>query len=96
MTPKMLFEQLVALHAAHGEAHRGMLTALERNDLLALVQFSRTQGSLCTQQGALLAEYLAAAVAAMPDVDPAYRQRVTELARQLRDEHREAEKKAAG
>jgi hypothetical protein len=87
MTPTALLEQLVALHAEHDNAHRQMITALESQDLLGLVDACRRQGSLCTEQGALLAHYIAAAVSAMPDVDQAYRERIDLLARQLREEH---------
>lgn len=87
MASEVLLEQLVALHARHAEAHRRLLASLKSNDLLGLVEASRTQGSLCTEQGVLLADYVAAVVSGMPDVDPAYRDRVTQLARQLREGH---------
>jgi hypothetical protein len=96
MTPTALLEQLVALHAQHDDAHRRMVAALENQDLLGLVEASRRQGSLCTEQGALLAHYIAAAVSAMPDVDPAYRERIDDLARQLREEHGEPRTQKAG
>jgi hypothetical protein len=87
MTSAVLLEQLVALHAEHAAAHRQMVAALEANDLLGLVEASKRQGALCSEQGARLADYVATVVTAMPDIDPAYRQRVNELARHLREEH---------
>ncbi len=98
MTSAVLLEQLVALHEEHAGAHRQMVAALEANDLLGLVDASKRQGSLCSEQGALLADYVATVVTAMPDIDPAYRQRVVDLARQLREEREEHEtkKRSAG
>ena len=95
MTSAVLLEQLVALQEEHAGAHRQMVAALEANDLLGLVDASKRQGSLCSEQGALLADYVATVVTAMPDIDPAYRQRVVDLARQLRDEH-ETKQRTAG
>jgi hypothetical protein len=97
MTSQVLFEQLVALHAEHGDTHRRMLAALEANDLFGLVDASRRQGELCTEQSALLADYVAAVVTATPDLlAPADRERVSELARTLRDERRGARTQKAG
>jgi hypothetical protein len=96
MPSAALLEQLVALHAAHGEAHRRMLAALEANDMLGLVEANRRQGALCTEQGVLLAEYVAAIVTTMPQLDAADRERVQELARHLRKDHVTAGKAAAG
>lgn len=96
MTSNVLLEQLIALHEEHVQAHRRMISALERDDLLALIEASRRQGSLCTEQGALLADYVAGAMAQRPDVDPTDRERINALARQLREEHLEAQKKIAG
>lgn len=96
MTSKSLLDQLVALHAEHGEAHRRMVAALEADDLLGLVDASKQQGALCTEQGSLLADYIATAVAAMPGIDPEYRNRVTTLAKQLRAEHGDSQARRAG
>jgi hypothetical protein len=96
MTSKVLLDQLVALHAAHDAAHRRMVAALEADDLLALVDASRQQGALCTEQGSLLADYVATAVAAMPGIDPEYRNRVITLADQLRADHGESQARRAG
>jgi hypothetical protein len=96
MTPTVLLEQLVALYAEHSDAHQRMLAALQANDLMGLVEASMRQGALCSEQGALLGEYVAAALAAMPDIDAADRERVTQLARELRAPHRDPQAKAAG
>jgi hypothetical protein len=85
MTPAVLLEHLVALHAKHGEAHRRMVDAVQTNDLLGLVTASQQQGALCTEQGALLADYIATVVSAMPDIDASYREQINELALQLRE-----------
>ena len=87
MTPAELLEQLLTLQEEHAQAHRHMIAAVEANDLIGLVDASRRQGAICSDQGVLLAGYIATAVAAMPDVDPAYRERIDTLARQLRDDH---------
>lgn len=92
----MLREQLIILHAKRDDAQSRMVRALESNDLLGLVAASREQGAVCTEQGALLADYIAKRVSALPDVDPAYRERVNALARQLRDEHHAAGTKTTG
>jgi hypothetical protein len=96
MTPETLLDRLVALHAKHGEAHRRMVAALHANDLLALVSACREQGALCTEQGAVLADYVAARLAEMQDVDPVDRARVTDLANQLRDESQLRRHEGAG
>jgi hypothetical protein len=85
-TRAALLDQLVALHAEHGEAHRRMVDALHSDNLLALVEASRQQAAICTQQGDLLADYVAATVTAMPDIDAGYREQVRALAQQLRGE----------
>ena len=96
MTPETLLDRLVALHAKHGEAHRRMVAALQGNDLLALVSACREQGALCTEQGAVLADYVAARLAEMHEVDPVDRARVTDLANQLRDESQQPRHEGAG
>jgi hypothetical protein len=96
MTPTVLLEHLVALYAEHSDAHQRMLAALQANDLIGLVEASMRQGALCSEQGALLGEYVAAALAAMPDIDATDRERVTQLARELRAPHRDPQAKAAG
>jgi hypothetical protein len=85
MTPAVLLERIVALQADFSAAHLRVIDALEANDLRALVEASRHQGDLCTEQGALLAEYVAVAVTERLELTPAERDRVHELARQLRD-----------
>jgi len=96
MTRAVLLEHLVALHAQHGEAHRRMVDALSVDDLLGLVDASRRQSAICTEQGAILAGYIALTVAAMPGIDLAYRDRLNTLARQLREEHDQGTKAAGG
>jgi hypothetical protein len=97
MTPGFLLERIGALQVEFTTAHQRVVAALESNDLRALVEASRDQGALCTKQGSLLAEYVAVAVTDRLDLSPAERDRVLELARQLRDEaESEARTKAAG
>ena len=96
MNQRALLERLIALNADHGNAHRSMLAALDANDLIGLVQASRRQGDLCSEQGAMLATYIASVVSLMPDVDARYRERVDELVRQLRREHDERRTQKAG
>lgn len=96
MTSKVLRERLISLHAQHGEAHRRMMAALETDDLLALVQASREQGAICTEQGALLADYVAAVMVQFPDLDPADRERIDHLAGELRNAHLDDQKQKAG
>jgi hypothetical protein len=83
MTPADLVERIVALQLAFDDAHRRVLTALEANDLRGLVEAARDQGALCTEQGSVLAQYVAVAVTDRLDLSPADRARVHELARQL-------------
>jgi hypothetical protein len=87
MTPAMLRERIVALQSEFSDAHRRLIAALEVDDLRGLVEASRDQGTLCTRQGALLAEYVAAAAAEKLDLSASDRDRLQELARQLRGEN---------
>ena len=101
MTPAVLLERIVALQVAFVAVHRRVVDALEANDLRALVEASQEQGDLCTEQGALLAEYVAVAVTERLELSPAERDRVHELARQLRGDRDDrdqgdAQTKAAG
>jgi hypothetical protein len=97
MTPRELLERIVALQSDFDVAHRRVVSALETNDLRALVEASRAQGELCTQQGSLLAEYVAVAVTDTFELSPAERARVHELARRLRDDRDgDTQTKAAG
>jgi hypothetical protein len=96
MTPALLLERLVALHAEHSEAHRRMVDALKVDDLLALVEASRRQGDICTEQGAVLADYIAAKMTAMPGIDAADRDRLNTLLRQLREDHDKGLTKVSG
>jgi hypothetical protein len=83
MTPADLVERIVTLQSAFDDAHRRVLAALEANDLRGLVEAARDQGALCTEQGSVLAQYVAVAITDRLDLSPAERARVQELARQL-------------
>ena len=82
--PDWLVDKLIALHAMHGAEHRRLLMALDAGDLLGVVEASRKQGQICSEQGAVLASYVASVVAEMPDVDVGYRNKVELLAQRLR------------
>ncbi|MEO5824087.1 MAG: hypothetical protein ABIT71_26570 [Vicinamibacteraceae bacterium] len=96
MTSAELLKELVGLHARSTDAQRRMVNALEADDLLGLVEASQAQGALCTEQGALLADYVATVMTNMPDLDPTHRERITYLASQFREDHLDAKKKGAG
>lgn len=97
MKAAALLERIVALQAGFDDAHRRVVLALQSNDLRALVEAAHAQGELCSEQGALLAEYVAIAAVASLDVSDGDRARVTELARQLRSERDGADRtQAAG
>ena len=86
MTSAALLERIVALQSGFDDAHRRVVEALQANDLRSLVEAAHAQGELCSEQGALLAEYVAIAAVESLDLSDADRSRVTELARQLRSE----------
>jgi hypothetical protein len=95
MTAAALLERIVALQAEFLQAHQRIVSALEADDLRALVEASHHQAALCTDQGALLAEYVAVAAPERLQLAPADRDRVQELARQLRDTRRAAQTQKA-
>lgn len=97
MTSAVLLERIIALQTGFGDAHRRVVEALQSNDLPTLVDAARAQGELCSEQGSLLAEYVAIAAVESLDLNEADRIRVTELARRLRTERDGGERtKAAG
>lgn len=97
MDAAALLERIVALQTGFDDAHRRVVQALQSNDLRSLVEAAHAQGELCSEQGALLAEYVAIVAVQSLELSEADRTRVTELARQLRSGRDGAERtQAAG
>lgn len=97
MTAASLLVRVLALQADFSHAQRRIVAAIEADDLRGLVEASHRQAALCTEQGEVLAQYVATAAPDRLNLTPAERDRVRALARQLRgDDEGEPRTKTAG
>lgn len=92
-----LLVQLRALQTDFEHTHQRIVAALEADDLRELVEASHRQSELCSEQGTLLAEYVAVVGPDRLQLPAPDRHRIDELLRRLRDQRGDdSETKTAG
>lgn len=96
MTRQPLLDRLSALQSDFSTTHQRIVAALEADDLRELVEASHRQSELCSEQGTVLAEYVALVAPDRLHLPDADRDRIHELLGQLRSEHSGTQTKTAG
>jgi hypothetical protein len=89
MTTTILLLRLFALEVKRRAAHRRLVEAVGATDVVTIVETSREQGALWTEQIGLVADHVAATVTSTPQpFTSAERAHIHDLARELREPQR--------